>query len=320
MPNTAPLRRCLALLAMLILAPAAMAQQRPSLGGIGTEDKAEEPAVAQDGNPAAKATVELIAATTQVRPGQTIDVGIKFAMQPGWHIYWKNPGDAGQPPRFRWNAPGGGAARAMRGSQWQLSDPLFPTPVRWEDAGGIVGFGYAGTVVFPATLTVPGGTMPGQDGELSVSVDYLICKDVCLPESATATLTFSVAADDGEAGNDAGEKSAKEIEQAKAALPVPASDAKVTADGDRHTIALKLPAGAKDVAFFPNVPDGLAVEEVNVQVKGAAATVTFRTRTLAGAAASQPAFDATVGYTIPEGRRGLEVSVPIQPAPAKPGR
>ena len=66
---------------------------------------AQDPA--QDGG-GQKATVELLVPKKSVKPGETIDVGVKMTMQPGWHIYWKNPGDSGQPPRFSFSTPGGG--------------------------------------------------------------------------------------------------------------------------------------------------------------------------------------------------------------------
>src|SRR5690606_13840664 len=114
------------------------------------------PHAALAGQPGAgpKGQVSLVVPKTTVQPGETLQVGVRFTMAPEWHIYWKNPGDSGQAPNFRWSLPGGGASRMMRGSEWSATDPQFPVPVRWVDAGGLVGFGYTGAVVFPAEVTI----------------------------------------------------------------------------------------------------------------------------------------------------------------------
>ena len=56
-----------------------------------------------------RATVALLSATDVAAPGRTLDLGLHFRFQPGWHIYWMNPGDAGQAPRIEVFAPAGSA-------------------------------------------------------------------------------------------------------------------------------------------------------------------------------------------------------------------
>ena len=260
----------------------------------------------------AKANVEIVVSKKSVRPGETLDVAVKMTMKPGWHIYWKNPGDSGQPPKFTWNTPGGGASSMMRGSSWTAGDPQFPVPVRWQDAAGIVGYGYTGTVLFPATITVPGSTTPGQAAELGVNVSYLVCKDVCIPESATATVTFDVGADSGDEPTPAEKGAKKELETAKERLPTdPASPAKVTRDGQKMTVDVTLPNAGKNVNFFPDAPAGLSVEDVKVDARGPRVTVTFTAKRLQGIEMNAATMAAVIGYDAADGRRGVSVSVPL---------
>ena len=271
--------------------------------------------LAQNAGGEGKARVELLLPGKSVKPGDKIEIGVKMTMKPGWHIYWKNPGDSGQPPKFSFNTPGGGAGGMLRGSAWTVGDVAFPTPVRWEADGGIVGYGYAGTVVFPATLTVPASTTPGQGADLSVTVDYLVCKDVCIPESGSATVNLEVGLDAGEAT--AADKAAKkEIEQAKKRLPADAtSPPKVTRAGDAYTVQTGIPATAKNVAFFPDAPAGLSIEGVKVQARDGNASVTFTARPLAGQPAPTGTMSAVLGYDAPDGsRRGVTLSVPLADA------
>ncbi|MEM1389908.1 MAG: thiol:disulfide interchange protein, partial [Pseudomonadota bacterium] len=48
------------------------------------------------------AKVELVSERAVAVPGETFYLGLSFEMQDKWHIYWKNPGDAGLPPEIRW--------------------------------------------------------------------------------------------------------------------------------------------------------------------------------------------------------------------------
>lgn len=264
------------------------------------------PAAAQPGGQEKKATVELIVPRTSVRPGETLAVGVKFTMQPGWHIYWTNPGDSGQAPQFSWNLPGGGASGVMRGGEWKADAPQFPTPISWTDPGGLVGYGYTGEVIFPATLTVPARTTPGQEAEVTLAVNYLICSDVCLPEQAMASVVLNVSPDTGEP-----DKAAEAaLEKASAALPQDATAAKISQKGNSVQITVSVPAGAKNVGFFPQPPEGLAVEGVEVKHEGNQATVSLTLRTMAGATVAATQFPAVIGYDTPQGRRGLRVQVP----------
>ena len=261
-----------------------------------------------------KARIELIVPQTSVRPGETLAVGVKFIMEPGWHIYWKNPGDAGQPPCFEWSLPGGGASRMMRGSEWTGTEPQYPVPVRWEDAGGIVGYGYTGTVVFPAEIKVPPSATPGQLVDVGVASNYMVCKDVCLVEWASASVQLTVSAEsalDEEAQDPA---AVKAIEEARQALPVPAQGAKIEAgEGGLVTVTVPVPSGAKNVSFFPNPPGGLVVEDLETGTVPDGFKAQFRLRTLAGAKVEAKAFEAVVGYDTNQGRRGVSVEIPVGP-------
>src|SRR5579864_3388234 len=49
------------------------------------------------------ARVELLSRQATLHPGSALQLGIHFILEPGWHIYWINPGDSGQPPSFKGN-------------------------------------------------------------------------------------------------------------------------------------------------------------------------------------------------------------------------
>ncbi len=112
-----------------------------------------------------------------------IRLGLEFRTAPGWHVYWKNSGDAGYAPSVRWS--GGGLAP---GPPPEL---LWPAPRRFELAGGLVAFGYEGEVIYPlrARLAAAAGAV----ASLTAEVDYLVCQVDCIPFRRRLTLDQPIA-------------------------------------------------------------------------------------------------------------------------------
>ena len=144
----------------------------------------------------------LVAAGDAVIPGLPLDVGIRLRMQHGWHVYWKNPGDSGLPPTVSWTLPGGFRAGAI---EW-------PAPTRFLDEG-LVTYGYHDEVVFPVQIQTP-GRIAGDSVAIAVRVDWLECKDICVPGSATLRLDLPVRAERRLA-----RASTRVIEKARSKLP-----------------------------------------------------------------------------------------------------
>ena len=126
---------------------------------------------------------ELVAESAAATPGRTVYVALRQTMAPGWHTYWRNPGDAGQPTALAWTLPSG----------WRAGDIVWPAPERFL-AGPIMNYVYTGGVYLPVTVSVPAGVKPGQAVTLKAAASWLVCKDVCIPESANLSLDLPVAA------------------------------------------------------------------------------------------------------------------------------
>jgi thiol:disulfide interchange protein DsbD len=102
----------------------------------------------------------------------TNEVGLYFKLEPGWHIYWKNPGDAGLPPRIQWTLPAGITAGPL----------LFPAPKRLA-LGPLMDYGYEGEVLFPLKIHVD-NNVKATPVTLHAKVDWLVCRESCIPGKA----------------------------------------------------------------------------------------------------------------------------------------
>ncbi|WP_263358190.1 protein-disulfide reductase DsbD family protein [Acidicapsa ligni] len=112
--------------------------------------------------------VQLVAPTDLVA-GQQAQAGLYFKLESGWHVYWKNAGDAGEPPKIRWTLPDGVTADAMQ----------FPAPKRLPN-GPLMDFGYEDEVLFPIALNAAATAKSGA-ATLHAKVDWLVCREVCIP-------------------------------------------------------------------------------------------------------------------------------------------
>ncbi|HEX3531136.1 MAG TPA: protein-disulfide reductase DsbD domain-containing protein [Thermoanaerobaculia bacterium] len=102
-------------------------------------------------------------------------LGLHFKLTPGWHVYWKNSGDAGFPPVVVFGKTPG----------LQSTELLWPAPQRFELRGGLVAFGYETEVVYPVRAELT--NTPGDRLHLSADVDYLVCEVDCVPYRYTLT-------------------------------------------------------------------------------------------------------------------------------------
>jgi len=149
------------------------------------------------------AKLSLVSEKASLVPGDSQWIGLRFQLEPGWHIYWTNPGDSGEPPKISWHLPNG-----IQATEFQ-----FPAPQRIADHG-LTDYGYQGHVVLLSKLTVPAG-ITSKKADISADVRYLVCREVCVP--AKEHLAVTVPMD----GNGKQSAEAGIIQTAAANLPKP---------------------------------------------------------------------------------------------------
>jgi DsbC/DsbD-like thiol-disulfide interchange protein len=104
-------------------------------------------------------TVELVSRDETIAPGSDTLLGLDFKLDPGWHVYWQNSGDSGQPPEVKWTLPDGLTAGAMQ----------FPAPKRLP-LSFLMDFGYDNAVLFPVPLHADASIKPGTTASIAAEV------------------------------------------------------------------------------------------------------------------------------------------------------
>jgi thiol:disulfide interchange protein len=124
-------------------------------------------------------TSELVADTNAIVPGKSFTVGLLLRMAPNWHTYWKYSGDAGLPTEITWHLPPG----------WKAGEIQWPIPLKTNDPGDIQTYGYENEVMLMQEITPPANLDNGSV-KLSADATWLVCEKLCIPGSASLTLTL----------------------------------------------------------------------------------------------------------------------------------
>ncbi|MBO6939303.1 MAG: thioredoxin family protein [Deltaproteobacteria bacterium] len=157
--------RALSLLSILLCAASASA-----------DDRWRATAAEEAGDP--RVELELLADRSSVAPGERFRVGVRFVLDPHWHVYFRNPGEAAIGTEVLYEAEGG-----------EVGELRWPTPARLLDPSGtITTFGYEEAVLLGAAVAATG------EGEVTVraSADFLVCKIDCIPGRVDLERTIPV--------------------------------------------------------------------------------------------------------------------------------
>ena len=123
--------------------------------------------------------IRLLAERGAVSGGDVIWIGTEQIIEHHWHTYWLNPGDSGTPPAVNWSLPDG----------FEVEEIVWPTPQKIPYPP-LLNYGYEGQVLLPQKLTLP-EALPEGPIELTADIELLVCKEECIPEYGTYTLTLN---------------------------------------------------------------------------------------------------------------------------------
>lgn len=112
------------------------------------------------------------------RTGPVMLGGIAIQLEPGWHTYWRNPGDSGVPPRFDF----------AKSENLDSVTILWPAPIKFDDGAGGESLGYVKQVLLPMRVVAKDA---GKPVIVRAAISYAVCDKLCVPVEANAELAFT---------------------------------------------------------------------------------------------------------------------------------
>ena len=183
----------------------------------------------------AHSAVRLLAGS---RSGAVLLGGISIQLQPGWHTYWRTPGDSGVPPHFDFS----------KSDNVEAVTVMWPAPIKFDDGAGGTALGYKRQVTLPSRIVPKSADKPVT---LRADINYAVCDKLCIPVEASAQLAFASVAST-EDGN---------LSEALNTVPKPAN----VGDPNPLTIRDVKREGKVNVLVDVSAPDG---KEVSLFVEG----------------------------------------------------
>ncbi len=240
-------------------------------------------------------TAELVAATAQVKPGQTLLVGLRMKMDAHWHTYWRNPGDSGEPTRVEWKLPAGFSASPL----------LWPPPSRIA-VPPLTNFGYDGEV-FLLTEIVAGQRPAGaKEAVLHADASWLVCDDVCIPGKASLDLKLPWTDDKVQDS-----PWFAELDRVRSTIPSAMPQWKATASVTKNTFTLNLvgPTGSLTGAEFYPYSETLIQNAANQKVAISDSGIQIETTRSQFAEEGQPKAETLAGVVILKGTQTAAIEI-----------
>ncbi len=183
----------------------------------------------------------LLADVTAVSPGQELRIAARFDIEPSWHIYWTNPGEAGIPTTVEFGLPPGFSAEPVR----------YPGPISFDGGEGIVSYGYQELTMLSTEVTAPLKLDSNQKLHFSATASWLACREMCIPGKAEVRMSLDVATQAVPSAP------ANETMFSAHEKRLPSANDKLVTEwkpGSPATLEVLIP-GAQRVEYFPSVAE-----------------------------------------------------------------
>lgn len=226
-------------------------------------------------------------------------LGVLFEPEPGWHIYWRNPGEAGLATEVVLDLPEGFEAGEVR----------WPAPVFFEQPGGLAGYGYEEPVVLAAAIDPPADAP--ERAAVKLEASWLACRDVCVFESAELSAELPLAGAELARSQSALSEWRRTIPAEDAVVPytVTVTGGPVPEAGPADLVVwLSWPEPPGEVELFPDPGPGLKVEGLRVRTRGTMTRVDLTVSRLKNPSGRSSALRSLVVATGDGGRRIVTVT------------
>lgn len=181
--------------------------------------------------------VEVIPAYAEISDKtKIVPVALKFKIEDGWHIYWRNPGDSGLPTEINWEE-----------GKFTTTDIQWPIPEKIPFTG-LANYGFEDEVVLFTAIRLERNLIDNL--EVNANISWLVCKEACLPGDQDISFELPM-------GREISNPEYNKLQQ-KYKAEMPFSTDIIRATGkiteDELVITIDDENLPKDVQFFPYEP------------------------------------------------------------------
>ena len=249
----------------------------------------------------------LLADLEVVAPGGTFTLGVRMKIEPHWHTYWINPGEAGDATKVSLSGPAG----------FEFGQIQWPVPSKIDAPGGIT-YGYEDEVLLLIPVTV-GADVPTGGGDVTIEADvsWLVCKEECIKGGAELSISLPVSA--------APKPANRELFDAwRKRLPVPQDDARSSAvlakaeqpagagGAPEPALSVQWKDAPRKVEWFPVSTRAVVIDNVVVRHEGQQTRIEFKPTVYKPDQVPGGKVDGVLVYEDAAGQRhGIEVPVRV---------
>ncbi len=255
----------------------------------------------------------LVSSVDSVAPGIPFTVGILLQIEKGWHTYWRFAGDAGLPPKIRWQLPDG----------WTVKSIQWPIPRKFIESGPLTTYGYVDSVMLMADIVPPPGPLGGQRVELGAHISWLVCHSECITGEASIAVSLPTTSSQTKAVSS--RPLTLRFEYWRRQLPDSENSSTVVASArakpDNNTsklaqvtLSIRLPDHVKErvLDWFPLPSSDISVSDMVQRRNAAGADITFQLKSYKGEITSGAPLQSLLIYRDSLGRRkGVQLTTPI---------
>jgi hypothetical protein len=251
---------------------------------------------------------ELIADVSKIKAEETFKIGVRFKIEPNWHIYWKNPGDSGLPTSVNFVLPDGFIVQDLR----------WPIPMIFKRPGDIEDFGYEGSLLLFSEVRAPSDLSNYETIPIRAEVSWTSCSDICIPGKSDLETSVISTVSEAHINTSLFEEWEKRlpIDYDPGTSPfIAVIERDVNSDQTDSNITVTLDWRKKplDVDWIPAPENELEIDKIQIRKGSVKTDIRFKASVYPGQRLDSDILESLVLYVDKDGRRhGTVLQIPLQ--------
>lgn len=249
----------------------------------------------------------LVSNVSSVKPGETFSVGVLFELKPGWHIYWKNPGDSGLPTTLNLNLPEG----------FEEGKLNWPVPEKFISNTVNLNYGYKDSILLWRDIKAPDDINRILPLEIKGRTSWVSCREICIPGETDVKLNLNSVYSFTSNSSSLFEKWEPKLplkdDKLESFMTI-SEDIESDGNSKIHKITIEWKQNVKDFEFFPAPVNSLKLEDINYshnEIENRS-EITFTTSVFKGQKLNEKTLDSLLVWTDNKGKKtGIELPLKI---------